>query len=85
LLDSSEWLPTIIPTMTDPGHLRSYRAQTGETLHFVVRGETNNSLCGTGTYTDDSDLTAAAVHSRALRDGECGVVEVTILPGQSTY
>ena len=39
---------------------------------------------GTGLH-HDSSLAAAAVHAGALRAGEWGVVDVTVLPGQSSY
>lgn len=41
----------------------AYREKTGETYTFLVTGTTSGSIWGTGTYTDDSDLAAAAVHS----------------------
>jgi archaellum component FlaG (FlaF/FlaG flagellin family)/uncharacterized protein YjeT (DUF2065 family) len=80
-----EVVPAIIAAMPDPGNLRTYRARTGETLYFMVRGSATNQVWGTGTYTDDSYLAAAAVHAGALRAGEWGVVAVTMLPGQSRY
>src|SRR5581483_1253345 len=43
------------------------------------------TIWGSGMYTDDSPLAAAAVHAGVLRDGMRGIVKVTILPGHSSY
>jgi hypothetical protein len=36
-------------------------------------------------YTADSSLAVAAVHAGALKEGQTGVVKVTIFPGQDNY
>ena len=36
-------------------------------------------------YTDDSHLGTAAVHAGVLKEGEWGIVEVTILPGRASF
>lgn len=71
--------------LPDPGNLTEYRAQTGDTFFFEVTGDTSGSIWGTDIYTDDSDLTVAAVHAGILEDGETGLVEVTICPGEESY
>jgi len=71
--------------MADPGNLTSYRGQTGATLSFTVTGSNTGSVWGSGPYTDDSSLAAAAVHAGVLAVGQTGTVEVTILPGQQNY
>lgn len=71
--------------MPDPGNLVNYRAQVGQTLAFTVTGAASGSVWGSGIYTDDSRLAAAAVHAGILRVGETGTVQVTILPGQQSY
>lgn len=69
----------------DPGNLTGYRNQVGKTHVFHVTGHLTGSVWGSQIYTDDSDLGAAAVHSGLLREGQTGVVKVTILPGQDHY
>ncbi|MHB9118021.1 MAG: LCCL domain-containing protein [Burkholderiales bacterium] len=85
--------------LTDPGDLTRYRGQTGSVYTFTVTGNAsggtvwgslltitlaNGTKFRTG-YTDDSNLSAAAVHAGALADGETGTVKVTILAGQTSY
>jgi len=69
----------------DPGNLLAFRSQTGKSFLFRVEGTTAGAVWGTGVYTDDSSLAAAAVHAGVLRPGQKGVVRVTILPGQPSY
>ena len=71
--------------LPDPGNLTSYRQQVGQTLAFSVTGATSGSVWGSGVYTDDSSLAAAAVHAGVLMPGQAGTVQVTILPGQQSY
>jgi hypothetical protein len=71
--------------LDDPGNLVDFRGQEGQTYYFSVTGSTQGSVWGTDTYTDDSQLAAAAVHAGVLREGQAGVVKVTILAGQSGY
>lgn len=71
--------------MPDPGNLTEYRAETDETFFFEVTGDIDGSVWGTDIYTDDSNLASAAVHAGILEDGETGVVEVTICPGEDSY
>lgn len=74
-----------IAATPDPGTLTSYRDLVGETLTFEVTGDGSASVWGTDIYTDDSNLAAAAVHAGVLEEGETGLVEVTILPGEDSY
>ena len=69
----------------DPGNLTGFRNQVGQTHIFRVMGHRTGSVWGNRVYTDNSDLGAAAVHAGLLRDGQRGVVKVTILPGQDHY
>ncbi|MEK6258387.1 MAG: LCCL domain-containing protein [Planctomycetota bacterium] len=70
----------------DPGSLWSYEKHVGQSFEFQVTGSTSGgSIWGTGIYTGDSRLSVAAVHAGLLRDGESGVVKVTILAGDSRY
>jgi hypothetical protein len=64
----------------DPGTLSSYLSLMGQTLYFEVTGAASSgSIWGSEVYTYDSRLAVAAVHSGALKDGETGIVEVTLL------
>jgi hypothetical protein len=56
-------------------------------ISFVVQavGVASGQLWGTGVYTDDSSIGAAAVHAGLLKPGEIGFLRVTMLPGRETY
>jgi hypothetical protein len=69
----------------DPGNLTNFAQQTGKTFHFTVTGSADGSVYGTDLYTTDSTLATAAVHAGLLRNGESGVVKVTIEPGAASY
>jgi hypothetical protein len=71
--------------LADPGTLSAYRDKVGQSFLFEVTGTTAGSVWGTGVYTDDSTLAAAAVHAGILGNGKKGVVKVTILQGQAAY
>src|SRR6185437_10054008 len=71
--------------LNDPGNLTAYRDHVGQTFTFRVVGKSEGAVWGSGTYTDDSQLGAAAVHAGILRPGEEGIVTVQILPGQAHY
>ena len=73
------------PTEGGYGGLITYRGQNGKVLHFEVIGSNSGSIYGTDIYTDDSDLSTAAVHAGLLKVGEKGVIKVTILPGQASH
>ena len=68
-----------------PQSLSGYRSRVGETLRLRLTGEADGWIWGSDVYTDDSSPAAAAVHAGALRVGETGTVQVTILPGRSSY
>lgn len=71
--------------------LQDLRGKAGTSFDVELTGSaTAGSVWGGGgaspdVYTDDSSLAAAAVHAGALKDGEKGVVRVTVLPGQDSY
>jgi LCCL domain len=71
--------------LADPGTLQNFRGQIGKEFLIQVTGSTNGVVWGTDIYTDDSSLATAAVHAGVLKDGEKGVVKVTILAGQQQY
>ncbi len=78
----SELMYKVLP---DPGTLSSYLPHTRGALYFRVTGRGGGSVWGTDIYTSDSTLATAAVHAGALKDGQTGVVKVTMLPGQDSY
>lgn len=71
----------------DPGNLTEFTpADVGRMVLFEVTGRSEGSVWGSDVYTADSRLAVAAVHSGALREGERGLVRVTILDGDGiTY
>ncbi|HET6422897.1 MAG TPA: LCCL domain-containing protein [Planctomycetaceae bacterium] len=68
-----------LPVLQYPGSLMPLREHVGETFYFEVTGRTGSSIWGTEVYTLDSDLGTAAVHIGALKEGETGIVQVTIV------
>jgi len=72
--------------LPNPGNLTALGQRVGESFSFSVTGRTSAAVYGTGTYTADSDLASVAVHAGLLKDGEKGVVTVTIVetPNQFT-
>ncbi|HEX4795608.1 MAG TPA: LCCL domain-containing protein, partial [Humisphaera sp.] len=71
--------------MEDPGNLTAFRDRVGQTFLFNVVGNSEGTVWGNDVYTDDSPLAAAAVHAGVLKNGERGIVRVTILPGMQSY
>jgi hypothetical protein len=69
----------------DPGTLDGLRGNAGKSFLFEVTGNTQGTIWGTGVYTDDSSLSTAVVHAGILRNGQKGIVKVTILAGQAAY
>lgn len=57
----------------------------GKTYAFRLTGTIAGSVWGSDVYTTDSTLGMAAVHAGVLKNGETGVVLVTIVAGQPAY
>jgi hypothetical protein len=74
-----------VAALPDPGTLGGYRGRVGQSFVFEVTGSVGGTVWGDGVYTDDSALSAAAVHAGVLQVGQKGVVKVTILSGYSSY
>jgi len=74
-----------IKVLENPGILTAYRGKNDEVFYFRVTGSTDGEVWGTGLYTDDSPLAAAAVHAGVVKKGETAIVKVTILAGESSY
>ena len=67
------------------GNMTAYRGQNGTSFNVQLTGTAGGNVWGTGLYTDDTSLPAAAVHAGLLADGETGVITVTVQPGQAAY
>lgn len=76
-----------VPLIPDPGIVaRIPGAAPGQTYGIWVRGNAQSgAIWGSGTYTADSTLAKAAVHSGVLQSGASGPVIVRVLPGQPSY
>ena len=70
--------------LANPGNMTAYRGQNGTSFNVQVTAG-GGTIWGTDTYTDDSPVAVAALHSGLLADGETGIVTVTILAGQEDY
>ncbi len=68
-----------------PASPSEWRGRAGDSYVIELTGRTGGSIWGSGTYTDDSDLATAAVHAGLLRNGETGLVRVTIVAALSSY
>jgi hypothetical protein len=70
----------------DPGNLTEFTvADVGRVVLFDVAGRTDGSVWGTDAYTADSRLGTASVHAGVLREGERGLVRVTLLDGEAQF
>lgn len=73
-----------------PPTLAAFQGQFGKELAFAVTGATPGGgqptgLWGSGQYTLDSALAAAAVHAGVLRPGQAGVVRVRVVPSPPQF
>jgi hypothetical protein len=59
--------------------------QVGKKLTITATGNANGAVWGTGVYTPDSDLGAAAVHMGVLKVGQTGQVKVQIVPAPPAF
>lgn len=57
----------------------------GTTYYFRLTGSTEGMVWGTDVYTGDSVLAAAAVHAGVVKDGESGIVKVTVMAPLTQY
>lgn len=73
--------------LPNPGTLASYtHRKPGDSMIFKVTGQSaGGSIWGVNPYTLDSNLAMAAVHAGVLKNGEEGLVKVSIAPGQPQY
>jgi hypothetical protein len=78
-------LRSLLGILPDPGVVQGQPTDIGRTMLFQVTGSVEGSVWGTGTYTTDSQLSAAAVHAGAVQPGQTAVVRVHIVPGLGHY
>ena len=72
----------LLGVRSDPGNLTEFGAgDIGRSVLFDVIGRTEGSVWGTDIYTADSRLSVVVVHSGTLREGERGLIRVTLLDG----
>jgi hypothetical protein len=79
-----EGVPNALP---DPGYVNNANQDIGKVFYYQVTGVKNQGvyIYGTDVYTTGSHLGMAAVHTGILKEGQKGIVKVTILPGQANY
>ena len=68
-----------------PANLIGYQGQFGKLVVLRVTGAVAGSVWGSGPYTLDSTLAAAAVHAGVLRPGQAGVVRVRVVPSPGGF
>lgn len=57
----------------------------GAVFYFRVTGALDGSVWGSGTYTGDSTLAAAAVHAGLVAPDETAIVKVTVVAPLTQY
>jgi hypothetical protein len=76
----------LLGVQPDPGNLTGFGpGDIGRVVLIDVVGRNEGSVWGSDLYTADSRLCAAAVHAGALREGERGLVRVTLLDGEGVF
>ncbi|MCF7972039.1 MAG: hypothetical protein K9L22_12845 [Methylococcaceae bacterium] len=85
LLSAQSFARNISPLPSNLDDITQLRGQNGVSYYFYITGSSEGAIWGSGTYTDDSDVAVAAVHSGLLAPGEKGVIKVVIKSGQNDY
>jgi LCCL domain len=57
----------------------------GAVYYFRITGVSEGQVWGSGPYTRDSLLGAAAVHAGLLKPGQTAVLRMTVVPPQKSY
>ena len=57
----------------------------GAVYYFRVTGIAEGQVWGSGPYTRDSVIGAAAVHAGMLKPGDKAVLRLTVMPAQTSY
>jgi hypothetical protein len=68
-----------VVALADPGNMMQFTDKVGKTFVFRVTGATTGTVWGSGVYTGDSPLATAAVHAGVVKNGQTGLVKVTIV------
>ncbi|HRK23811.1 MAG TPA: LCCL domain-containing protein [Beijerinckiaceae bacterium] len=68
-----------------PTNMHGLCETVGATFYFRITGVAEGQVWGTDTYTRDSILGAAAVHSGLLKVGETAVLRVKVVPPPDSY
>lgn len=69
-----------------PAHMYEFNNRIGQTFTFKVTGNAAaGSVWGTDLYTTDSALAAVAVHAGLLKNGETGVIKVSMVPSPPAF
>jgi hypothetical protein len=69
-----------------PAQLYEFNNRIGQTFTFKVTGNVAaGTVCGTDVYTTDSALAAVVVHAGLLKNGQTGVIKVTIIPSPNNF
>ena len=79
-------LSTIL-TIDDPGTMSEYRGNNGISYNIHLKGDDTGGVWGgsNGYYTDDSDVSTAAVHAGVIGLGETATVVVIVRPDREEY
>jgi hypothetical protein len=73
----------ILGVRSDPGTLSEFTAaDIGRVVLFDVLGRNDGNVWGTDRYTSDSRLATVAIHAGIVREGERGLVRITLLDGE---
>jgi hypothetical protein len=68
-----------------PSNMSNLCDVTGAVFYFRVTGLPEGQVWGSGPYTRDSLLGAAAVHAGLLKPGVSKVLRVTVVPALDSY
>jgi LCCL domain len=68
-----------------PSNMSGLCETVGAIFYFRITGASEGQVWGTDTYTRDSSLAAAAVHSGLLKPGKTAVMRVTVVAPLDSY
>ncbi|MFM2423456.1 MAG: hypothetical protein RL291_1986 [Pseudomonadota bacterium] len=68
-----------------PSNMHSICEETGAVYYFRITGLAEGQVWGSGPYTRDSVMGAAAVHAGLLKPGETAVLRLTVMPPLKSY
>lgn len=78
-------LEVAVNVQADPGSMSNFQGQVGKSYWFKVTGNAGGTIYGSDLYTLDSQISTAAVHAGVLKNGETGIIKVTLVDGQNQY